>query len=309
MANSLRDGDEEVARFFAFQDVITAVLGILILIALQLSLTMNVTMAEQGELSPASATEAQPLVTAERITHLEQELPALENKLKEMAEANRRLGKRIDARDEAPSRETLERQMELMAIELAELRRELLELVATKKSLSAKLRDQASKLGIEETQTEIEKLEKEIKKLLIQVTSLQKKLAAEKKKVKDLEKDLADIPDNENKIWFIPDLDEDDKTPVLITVSGTRIRFEMFDKPESLATYATEPHLTSSFEKGIEKYSPSTHQLNFLFKPSGAKYFEALIGMFGQPGLAKRKGFAIGYDPIDESVEVLFSTP
>ena len=42
MADFLRGDDKEVASFFAFQDVIVAVLGILILIALQLSFSINI---------------------------------------------------------------------------------------------------------------------------------------------------------------------------------------------------------------------------------------------------------------------------
>ena len=48
MSDFLRGDDEEVASFFAFQDVITAVLGILILIALQLSFSINVLKGEDG---------------------------------------------------------------------------------------------------------------------------------------------------------------------------------------------------------------------------------------------------------------------
>ena len=49
MSGFLRGDDEEVAVSFAFQDVITAVLGILILIALQLSFSINVTKGEKRE--------------------------------------------------------------------------------------------------------------------------------------------------------------------------------------------------------------------------------------------------------------------
>ena len=56
MSDFLRGEDDEVASFFAFQDVITAVLGILILIALQLSFSINVVSAESGnEISDSGA--------------------------------------------------------------------------------------------------------------------------------------------------------------------------------------------------------------------------------------------------------------
>ena len=57
MSGFLRGDDEEVASFFAFQDVITAVLGILILIALQLSFSINVTKGEKGNKESTAGSE------------------------------------------------------------------------------------------------------------------------------------------------------------------------------------------------------------------------------------------------------------
>ena len=212
------------------------------------------------------------------------------------------MGRQIKTFAEAPSPEVLKKQTALVSGELVDLKRQLKELEEVKERMTAELRRQAKKLGVGKNQAEVEKMDEEIKELEVQLASLEENLKKENDKAKDLKGDLADIRNKDNQIWFIPDRKSNDKQPVLITVTGTRLRFEMFDRPESLANYSTE-NLTSSFEKAIENYSTTKHQLNFLFQPSGAKYFDALVD------LAEKNGFSFGYDPIPESTEILFSTP
>ena len=101
---------------------------------------------------------------------------------------------------------------------------------------------------------------------------------------------------------MIPEPDLDGKKPLLITVNGRHMRFEEFNKPESLKVLSTSS-LTDSFEAGIKGCTPRSYKIVFLFKPSGAKYFEKVID------LAKMEGFQVGYDPIEESKEVIFSLP
>ena len=80
------------------------------------------------------------------------------------------------------------------------------------------------------------------------------------------------------------------------------MRFEEFDKPESLRVLNTSS-LTSSFEAGVEKYDKRKFKIVFLFKPSGAIYFEKVIE------LAKELGFEVGYDPVGEKQKIIFSLP
>ena len=49
MSDFLRGEEDEITSFFAFQDIIIAVLGIIILIALQLSFTLNTVQGESGK--------------------------------------------------------------------------------------------------------------------------------------------------------------------------------------------------------------------------------------------------------------------
>ena len=78
MSGFLRGDDEEVASFFAFQDVITAVLGILILIALQLSFSINVTKGEKGNKESTTGSE---VITEMDFLNKQKEKEVLEEKL------------------------------------------------------------------------------------------------------------------------------------------------------------------------------------------------------------------------------------
>jgi hypothetical protein len=101
---------------------------------------------------------------------------------------------------------------------------------------------------------------------------------------------------------LIPQRDDNAKNPLLVKVDGKHLTFEEFDKPESLRVLETSS-LTKSFQFGIRNYDPSLYRIVFLFKPSGSHTFEKLTD------LATNLGFDIGYDPIEESQDIIFSIP
>ena len=88
MPDFLRGDDEEVASFFAFQDIITAVMGILILIALQLSFSINVVKGEEG--NKEGSTE-DTIISEEEFLENESKRKELENRLVQLRAENREL--------------------------------------------------------------------------------------------------------------------------------------------------------------------------------------------------------------------------
>ena len=79
------------------------------------------------------------------------------------------------------------------------------------------------------------------------------------------------------------------------------MQFEEFDKPESLRVLNTSP-LTTSFKSAVRNYDENKFKIVFLFKPSGASHFEKLTN------LARALGYEVGYDPIEEKQNHVFST-
>jgi hypothetical protein len=165
------------------------------------------------------------------------------------------------------------------------------------------LAEKAKKLGLGVSRQRIESLTAEME-------SIERANEGKEKKLMELESQLSQLnaevekaeERKSNSIWVIPEPDSDGKKSLLVTVNNVHIRFEEFQKPESLRPLDVGS-LTSSFSAGVLSYSPEAFKIVFMFKPSGAKYFEELIQ------LAKDKGFQVGYDAIEESKEVMFSQP
>ena len=300
MGDFLRGEDEEAPSFFAFQDVITAVLGILILIALQLSFTINVVHGEKGnETSPVDGL----VVSEEEYEELHQRRMELEQRLTILRERNRELLERRRSSEGALlSIDSLISSVEILRAEWNNLRARLADLKATVLAREAILQEQTRKLGLEQTQQRIARLMDELETQERENESLERQLRDLRSEVSNAKAELSSESRKRNSIWMIPERDPDGKNPLLVTVDGRNVRFEEFDKPESLKVLSSRS-LTDSFDAGVKGCSPRNYKINFLFKPSGAKYFEKIID------LAKDKGFQVGYDPIEESQEILFSLP
>lgn len=301
MTNFLRGEDEEVASFFAFQDAITAVLGILILIALFLSFSINVV---QGEYGSQTAPVDGELVTEEEFNALQSERTEMTEKLVKVRERNQILREeRRKAEGAALSQEELALAVEILKAEVSELQANRDALEKTVAAKRAQLAEKAKKLGLGVSRQRIESLTAEME-------SIERANEGKEKKLMELESQLSQLnaevekaeERKSNSIWVIPEPDSDGKKSLLVTVNNVHIRFEEFQKPESLRPLDVGS-LTSSFSAGVLSYSPEAFKIVFMFKPSGAKYFEELIQ------LAKDKGFQVGYDAIEESKEVMFSQP
>ena len=300
MSDFLRGEDEEVASFFAFQDVITAVLGILILIALQLSFTINVVHGEKGnETSPVDG----PVVPEEEYEELHQRRMEMEQRLTVLRERNRELLERRRSSEGAVlSMDALLSSVEILNAEWNNLSEQFADLQETVREREAILQEQTRSLGLEDTQQFIVKMTDALESEERENENLEKQLLDLRSEISVANSQLGSERRKRDSIWLIPERDPDGKNPLLVTVDVRNLRFEEFDKPESLKVLSSRS-LTDSFEAGVKGCLPRNYKINFLFKPSGAKYFDKIIE------LAKKEGFQVGYDPIEESKEVLFSLP
>jgi hypothetical protein len=300
MSDFLRGEDEEVASFFAFQDVITAVLGILILIALQLSFTINVVHGEKGnKTSPVDGL----VVPEEEYEELHQRRMEMEQRLTVLRERNRELlERRRSSEGTVLSMDALLSSVEILNAEWNNLSEQFADLQETVREREAILQEQTRGLGLEDTQQLIVKMTDALESEERENENLDKQLLDLRSEISVANSQLGSERRKRDSIWLIPERDPDGKNPLLVTVDGRNLRFEEFDKPESLKVLSSRS-LTNSFEAGVKGCSPRNYKINFLFKPSGAKYFDKIIE------LAKEEGFQVGYDPIEESKEVLFSLP
>lgn len=300
MSGFLRGDDEEVASFFAFQDVITAVLGILILIALQLSFSINVTKGEKGNKESTTGSE---VITETDFLNKQKEKEVLEEKLLQLTNKNRTILNQKEVMESAgkSSLETEEHVLMLLSeIEQLELERDALEKSLKNKQKS--LNKEAENLGLSSVQTEISKLIEQSRKDFNSLANLKAEENQIRSKLKSSLNDLSSQKKKIDYLWLIPEKDDDGKDALLVTVDGRNMQFEEFDKPESLRVLNTST-LTTSFKSAVRNYDENKFKIVFLFKPSGASHFEKLTN------LARALGYEVGYDPIEEKQKIMFSVP
>lgn len=300
MSGFLRGDDEEVASFFAFQDVITAVLGILILIALQLSFSLNVTKEEKGNQDGDIDIQ---VISEKEFLDKQKERELLEKKLRQLVFRNREILAKKEALESAG--ETFL----LVAEDIRTLLAELEQLKVDRESLEQLLKEkqqtlskEVEKLGLSSIQSEITKLSEQLRGETKILSSLKSREDELRSNLSSSSKELTSEKDKINYLWLIPEKDDDGKDALLITVDAERLQFEEFNKPESLRVLNTNT-LKSSFQSVAKNYDKEKFKIVFLFKPSGAKFFQDLLQ------IAKDDGFDVGYDPIEERLKIIFSVP
>jgi hypothetical protein len=300
MPDFLRGDDEEVASFFAFQDIITAVMGILILIALQLSFSINVVKGEEG--NKEGSTE-DTIISEEEFLENESKRKELENRLVQLRAENRELmNTKQRLQSAGQSVKGLENTMQILRAEVDQLTQDYEDFRRALAQKEAALQEQSANLGLSSVQSEISELSKKTEEDSREITDLKRRLQILSKSLTESMADLLSEKRKHDSVWMIPERSNDGKSPLLLTIDDDNMRFEEFNKPESLRVLSTSS-LSSSFKAGVKSYDTSSFKIVFLFKPSGTDYFDKIIK------LAKDLGFEIGYDPIEESQQVIFSVP
>jgi hypothetical protein len=192
--NRLRTGGNARISFFSFQDIITSVTGILILVTLMLS--FNVTTAE------APSSEQQQLQSArEHLTQIEAENERLQQRRREAATL--------------PDHTQLQAQIET-------LRREQTELEAQRQQLEATLASARERIAKQTAVTRTSTAD-----LRQQLQSIEQQLA-------ELRPKATHASANVNVIHIIPDAEarRSPKSPVAIIVSATQLHSERLNGSE-----------------------------------------------------------------------------
>lgn len=272
MAQRFQRGHQAGITFFAFQDIITAVGGIMVVITLMLALNL-----ESGE---ETAFESNPDMAAKLQTALE-ELTALRGKIAGVQRA-----------EQASDPAAFSAEVSLLQAQAAALekRREQLraELKATGKSA-------ATLTSVSGSRAQMEQLAKSVEQLRQKAAVSQSAMKALEEQVKQQETALAGELDRKNILRVIPDRSTTTKEPILILVSAQTISLQRFDAGE-LASVRKE----SDLKRELGRLSKLDQYLVFYFKPSGAERFQELTEA------ARDAGYEIGYDAIPEDFHVEF---
>ena len=274
-----------ISPFFAFQDIITSAMAVVITIVMLLALDMG----DPTEGTSGAATSSE----------LANKLAGV---LKQLSEVKAALQ---TARDKKAASVL---NPEILKGELQSLRMELEGLLA-RDQRGGKPPEIAQDVKNQKIiELEIAKLNAAITSKSQQILELQKETAASLVSMQKAESELRSKQSQllaeqsrRNQLQLIPDLSKTAKEPVLVVVAGNRFTIQRLDNPEKRTVSITGP--LSPFDAAIETLSTSNQYIVFFFKPSGVPHFNECTSR------ARSKGFDIGYDAVLEDVEITLGSP
>lgn len=287
MSSRLRSLNSTKISFFAFQDIITSVSGILILVTLILATELD---------RPTSRT------THDADPELERKLSEILRQQAEVDAQNQNLQGLLAAAETAPAAEKLEADITRLRAQLAEEKKKHAsvaeQLAASQSAIEARDRT----LGLTDLKAQIQRIIQEAESLARQESEVRKEMASLEQKVASVQSKLLKLREREGKLWLIPDKSSTTKEPILATVSSSGAKVERFDHPNAAKEFS-KSGARSEFESYLAEAKPVDQYVVFLVRPSGIELFERLVK------LARDRGFEVGFDALEENREIHFTTP
>jgi hypothetical protein len=272
-----------------FQDIMTAVTGILILIViLQI---IQVTAAPSKETESKAATAAQYAELQKSLKALEEseaEDATLREKLRESDQQNQ-----LDVSTVSPAE--MEGEVARDKDELQTLQNELI-----KEKQAEQARD--GSVGLSQDEQNLENIEKESKSAQDKLIALQQNTKDKQDEIQSLDVKLKDAEEMQKRLYLIPDESQTSKEPVVAVVSKTGIEFSRFNHPTD-SKEVTDVDNDEAMGQAIDSYTPADQYFVFYIKPSGVAVFEKLYQ------IAQKKGFDVGFDAIEEAQQIVLSQP
>jgi hypothetical protein len=272
-----------ISPFFAFQDIITSAMAVLITIVMLLALDMG----EGG--SPSSGKPAAGDLAGQ-----------LEQTLDELSHANAELRAGQETATAVRDPVALQGEIDILRTELAQVRGQD---QASEKTLAETKRQDGAKIVLTELEKQKEALAAAIRAAAQAEQAAAQSLAAMQRAemaLRTKEGQLLSAQARKNELWLIPDRSQTSKEPILVVVSRDAVTLQRFDRPEK--SELSGWWLASKFGRALQQYSKLNQYLVFYFKPSGVENFEALTSA------ARSAGFEIGYDAVGEEIAINFNT-
>ncbi len=278
-----RGGAGGVSPFFAFQDIITSAMAVIITIVMLLALDMGDPLLKNSGGGDSGALARK----------LEQLLDAL-------AQANATLSDAAEkSAGDDPS--AVRGRVEWLRAELAGMPKG----PAPAGTVSGA---QWSKGGAAILQESLDKTKARIARVTAQIADAEKEAASRRAQVarveeqlKEKESQLLAEQKKRNELWLIPDRTNTTKEPVLAVVSGGTITLQRLGSAEKQELVGSG--LVGKFGDALSRYAKLEQYIVFYFKPSGCFHFDELTNR------ARSAGFEIGYDAVGEEVSVQLKAP
>jgi hypothetical protein len=286
MSSRLRSLDSKIS-FFAFADIITAVSGVLIFVALLLATDLGVPTDSRSK----------------------SENPEIEQQLQEtlamqvdVDAQNQRLQELLTTAETAPDPDKLEADIKRLRSQLSVEQTKqaaLTDQMAESQDVIAK-RDAV--LGLTDLKAKIASELQDAKTIASQDAKIREEMAALDQHLAGVQSKLLILRQREGKLWLIPDKGSTTKEPILATVSASGVKLERFDRPDQTKSFSTSS-ARSEFDSYLDGVKPLDQYIVFLVRPSGIGLFEGLVKS------ARAKNIEVGFDALEENKDIYYSTP
>jgi hypothetical protein len=278
MRPKLRGGGGLKISFFAFQDIITSVTGILILVTLILTMYLK------------PAAESAPAATPITSQSLDSEIATVQAGATE-------LKRQLDDLLDLPSSAELRKSTEQVENETARVQADLNNLRQKARHSTDTPQQKAFAQAISEISQKTSELQQRILATNSLLTNLLQVAARTNSVLDKLAEELQHEQANTDTIRLIPGASNDGKIPVVILVSqqGASVHeFASNVSPSDLNATDLRADPTAAFRR----FTPDRQSLVFFVRPSGIELFRELRQS------ARRGGFSVGYDLIEENKQL-----
>jgi hypothetical protein len=286
MSSRLRTGTKPGMGFFAFQDIITSVTGVLILVTLILA----------SHLELASDAPAQ-----ETADTLEGRLSTLLEEQTRLELENRSLNESLKAAQAQPDAVKLDEDITGLQSQIEDEQRRLSAIRAQSDLQRQKVRQRDVLLGLSGIHDEVEKRRAETTAIATKDRTRRAEREGLEEELKRAQTALLTAKSRLGQLWLIPDDEATTKDPVLAVVAHDGVTLEQFDKPESRRVISAAKR--DDFRRLLTEYNADKQYIVFYVRPSGISLFNQLSEQ------AKGAGYEIGFDALEETTAIHFARP
>jgi phosphotransferase system IIB component len=286
MSSRLRSLDSKIS-FFAFADIITAVSGVLIFVALLLA-------TDLGRPTNSSSQAAN--------SELEQRLQETFAQQAEVDAQNHRLQELLASADTAPNLEKLQADITRLRSQLSEEQKKQAAVADQMADSQATIAARDKVLGLTDLKATVQRVVQEVESIARQDAKARSEMGNLDQQVAQAQSKLLKLRQREGQLWLIPDKSSTTKEPILVTVAGAGVTVERFDHPDQ-RKQLEKSDADTAFRLYLREAKALDQYVVFLVRPSGIETFQDLVKS------ARDMGFDVGYDALEEDRQIHFSTP
>ncbi|HWB01624.1 MAG TPA: hypothetical protein VG796_01285 [Verrucomicrobiales bacterium] len=266
--------------FFAFQDIITSVTAILLIITVFLSLNIK-----DAPTAPESSSESESKELKEQLAQL----------LRDVADRRQKAESSSDRADAAPR--SLEIEIALLEKEASDLMKFVAENSAAPKVNPRSALEEATARDIAAERLDLLLIQKRIERLTKEEAAISAERAEAEASVRRIESELLNQEKKKNRLVLIHETSRTTKEPIIAVISGKGGSFHRFDT--AAGEQISGP---ADFRRLLKKHSALDHYFVFYNKPSGAGLIDEYVDA------ARNAGFEVGYDAVPEDFELELET-